>query len=128
MARSSLSSHFGARLRKLRTERGLSQATLAERIGISANHLGIIERGESSPTLETVEAIADALMVDPALLVTTEACADPWFASASLVLAAVQPRHHDLVSKLLAAFVEDPDPRPAARPSRRPRPRVRRHE
>lgn len=52
---------FGATVRRLRTERDLSQWELSERAGIHKNTPGLIERAERSPALETINAIAGAL-------------------------------------------------------------------
>jgi len=40
---------------------GLSQEELGEQSGLTRNYIGMIERGETSPTLDAVEAIALAL-------------------------------------------------------------------
>jgi transcriptional regulator with XRE-family HTH domain len=52
---------FGAVVRQLRLEQGLSQWELSERAGVHKNTPGLIERGERSPALETINAIAGAL-------------------------------------------------------------------
>ncbi|MEJ7786783.1 MAG: helix-turn-helix transcriptional regulator [Solirubrobacteraceae bacterium] len=52
---------LGAVVRRLRQERGMSQWELSERAGIHKNTPGLIERGERSPALETINAIAHAL-------------------------------------------------------------------
>lgn len=52
---------FGDRLRTLRKARGLSQEALAEKADTHFTYIGVIERGEQSPTLDTVEKIAKAL-------------------------------------------------------------------
>lgn len=51
------------RLKKLRTERGQSQAELAERAGLSQPAIGVIEAGQKSPTVRTLEKLAAALEV-----------------------------------------------------------------
>lgn len=51
----------GARIRAARLRRGLSQAAVAQLAGVSRTHFGQVERGQSSPTLVTLEAIAAAL-------------------------------------------------------------------
>jgi transcriptional regulator with XRE-family HTH domain len=51
------------RLRELREERGLSMRTLAQKSGLSANALSMIERGRTSPSVSTLYKIADALGV-----------------------------------------------------------------
>ena len=51
------------RLKKLRAERGLSQADLAERSGLTINDISRYERGAVSPSLENFVKIAKALEV-----------------------------------------------------------------
>lgn len=55
---------LGGQIRLIRKLRKMSQAQLAETAGISDNFVGLVERGERSPTLATVEHIANALNVD----------------------------------------------------------------
>jgi transcriptional regulator with XRE-family HTH domain len=52
---------FSGRLRKLRERRGLSQQELADMVGIHLSQLGRLERGVSTPSAETVLALAHAL-------------------------------------------------------------------
>jgi transcriptional regulator with XRE-family HTH domain len=52
---------FGLVVRRLREERGLSQEELGYRTGLHRNHVGQIERAELTPTLKSVEVIAEAL-------------------------------------------------------------------
>lgn len=54
---------FGERVAKLRHSVGLSQEELADRCGIHRTYIGAIERGEKSPTLNTIEKIANAMEV-----------------------------------------------------------------
>lgn len=56
-----LNQTFARSVRKLRHEQGLSQEDLGEQSGLTRNYIGMIERGETSPTLDAVEAIAKAL-------------------------------------------------------------------
>lgn len=53
----------GARLRRIRTERSLSQRALAQLAGISPNSVGLIERDEISPSVATLQNLATALSV-----------------------------------------------------------------
>jgi transcriptional regulator with XRE-family HTH domain len=59
---------FGAVVRALREERGLTQDQLAERAGVSATYVGFIERGDNIPTLTIILQIAMALKVRSAEL------------------------------------------------------------
>jgi DNA-binding XRE family transcriptional regulator len=54
---------FGTHVRALRTEKGLSQQTLALKAGISKNQVGNIERGEVNITLTTAVAISSILEI-----------------------------------------------------------------
>ena len=51
----------GRDIRAARKTKGLSQFRLAERSGLSADFIGKVERGTTSPSLESLQAIADAL-------------------------------------------------------------------
>lgn len=64
-----LARQFGLRLRRVRLESGLTQEDLAQRAGVDRTFPGRVERGETSPTLVTLVRLADALEVDPAVLV-----------------------------------------------------------
>ena len=59
---------IGQKVRFYRKAAGLRQEALAEAAGISTNYLGMIERGEKIPSLETFLAIANALSVSADLL------------------------------------------------------------
>ena len=51
---------FGARLRVLRKTHNLTQLELAEKIGLSTNFIGMIERGERNTTIDNVFKLAKA--------------------------------------------------------------------
>jgi len=52
---------FGRTVARLRRERGLSQEELAFRSGINRSYMGVIERGEKSPSLDTAAKVATGL-------------------------------------------------------------------
>lgn len=60
---SNISQQLGNRIRAFRTNLSISQEELAFKSGISPAHLGQIERGLKSPTITTIEKIANALNV-----------------------------------------------------------------
>lgn len=55
---------FANVLRDLRTRKDLTQRQLAEALGLSESAIGMYERGQREPELETLEAIADYFNVD----------------------------------------------------------------
>ncbi|HYQ79909.1 MAG TPA: helix-turn-helix transcriptional regulator [Anaeromyxobacteraceae bacterium] len=63
-----LLSKFAGNVRRLRARKKLSQKSLADRVGISVSYVSMLERGQRSPPLETVEKMARALGVSPASL------------------------------------------------------------
>lgn len=52
---------FGAAVRRLRQERGWSQETFAERVGVHRTYMGDVERGERNISLLNIGRIAVAL-------------------------------------------------------------------
>jgi transcriptional regulator with XRE-family HTH domain len=52
---------FGARVRQLRRERGVSQEALALDAGLDRSYIGGVERGERNISLENIAKIAKAL-------------------------------------------------------------------
>jgi transcriptional regulator with XRE-family HTH domain len=63
---------IGMRIAALRKLAGLSQEQLSERAGLQRTHVSRIEAGKYAVTIETVQAIAEALgmtvdLIDPAL-------------------------------------------------------------
>lgn len=55
---------FGARVRSLRLEAGISQEELAARAALHRTYVGSVERGERNISLANIHALADALGVD----------------------------------------------------------------
>lgn len=60
---------FGARLRALRAELGVSQDELARRTDIHPTAIGRLERGARQPGLQTILRLAHGLNIKPGRLV-----------------------------------------------------------
>lgn len=54
---------IGKNIRKFRISKGLRQEDIAERASLSTNYVGMIERGEKTPSLETFINIVNAIGV-----------------------------------------------------------------
>lgn len=61
---------FGQRVRELRVGMGVSQEALADRAGLHRTYVGSVERGERNVSLDAIWAMADALGVPAADLLT----------------------------------------------------------
>lgn len=59
---------FAANVRRYRKTAGLSQATLAERIGADRAHVSSMERAQQNVTIVTLWHVSEALGVRPAAL------------------------------------------------------------
>ena len=57
---------FGPTLRRVRTERGLTQEQLATITGLHRTEISLLERGQRKPLLETVVALCRGLGLTPA--------------------------------------------------------------
>lgn len=55
--------HVGERLREIRSELGLSIRALAEKSGLNVNTLSLIENGRTSPSVGTLQQLAQSLQV-----------------------------------------------------------------
>ncbi len=54
---------IGANIRKCRLSKNMRQEDLAEKANLSVTYIGMIERGEKTPSLETLIAILNAIGV-----------------------------------------------------------------
>jgi transcriptional regulator with XRE-family HTH domain len=60
-------------LRALRKEQKLSQKVLARKARVSVSYVSMLERGERTPSLDTIETLAKALRVSPLYLLQERA-------------------------------------------------------
>ena len=58
-----ISKKIGLKIKLLRNKISISQEELGFRAGVSKQQIGLIERGESSPTIDTLDQIAHALEI-----------------------------------------------------------------
>lgn len=63
-------SSIGRNIRYYRLEQDLRQEDLAEATGLSGNYIGMVERGEKIPSLETLVAILNVLHISADMVLT----------------------------------------------------------
>lgn len=61
----SLRKAFGFTLRRLRQDRGLSQESLGFESGYHRTYISLLERGQKSPSLQTIFTLSKALNIEP---------------------------------------------------------------
>jgi transcriptional regulator with XRE-family HTH domain len=64
----SLTQAVSQNLKTTRLRKKLSQEALAEKAGLSVSYISMLERGQRSPPLDTLESLAGALGVPPTQL------------------------------------------------------------
>jgi transcriptional regulator with XRE-family HTH domain len=65
VGRMSLTDTVAQNLRALRARQKLSQQAVAKKAKVSVSYVSMLERGERTPPLETLEVLAKALGVSP---------------------------------------------------------------
>lgn len=61
MKRADLSINIGKNIRKFRLSADISQESLSMSAGLTPSYIGILERGEKCPTIDTLYKICEAL-------------------------------------------------------------------
>lgn len=56
---------IGLLIKEARTQQGLTQDKLAEKLSVSESFVGQLERGEAMPSVETLQLIITELNIDP---------------------------------------------------------------
>ena len=57
---------FGSRIQELRKKNNLTQSELAEKIGLSTNFIGMVERGERNTSVDKIFKLAKAFNISRA--------------------------------------------------------------
>lgn len=55
--------NFGSRIQELRKKNNLTQSELAEKMGLSTNFIGMVERGERNTSVDKIFKLAKAFNI-----------------------------------------------------------------
>ena len=108
---------IGERILALRTERGLSQQKLAKRMGVARTTIGELESGQTAaPAAETLLGLAEALEVDPWVIVYGRTRETPKDTPTPLIelfrlFAAMPPLYQDLLLRFAREMAIEPVPK-----------------
>ncbi|MGE5588383.1 MAG: helix-turn-helix domain-containing protein [Clostridia bacterium] len=92
--------HTGGRIRRLRRLRRMTQEELGELAGLHVSYIGQLERGQRTPSVKTLDAIAKALQVDPALLVKSVGDDESPVEDLLTLVAGASPEQVQLITKI----------------------------
>lgn len=104
-----LAKEFAERLRQLRTQSEFTQERLAEKSGLSVDSIRRLERGAFSPTLSTLQKIAQGLSTTVAEMLGSEDEATEAEDLRRLYdyLATLRPEQHRLALRVLRAMFDE---------------------
>ena len=97
------------RLSKIRKEKGLTQAQLAEKANLTNNYISNIETQHSIPSLETLVKICNALEITPndLLMGTVQTSSEYLLQESFEKFSQCTPKERRLINKFIAAFLEE---------------------
>jgi transcriptional regulator with XRE-family HTH domain len=100
--------HIGARIKYFRKKAHLSQEELAELTELSRVFIGFVERGEKTPSIESIVSIANALNVsaDDLLFGNLIVSNSPHYAPEYELLADCTSEETDIILKCMAYLKE----------------------
>ncbi len=64
--------NIGPKVKKLREQQDITQETLADKVGLTQSFISKLENGELTPSLKSLEKIAEALGVEVAELISNK--------------------------------------------------------
>ena len=96
---------FGATVSEKRKLLGISQETLAERVGISQESLSRMEKGFIAPRFERLQLFADALMCSISDLFRGQSEAGEWAAAMEKIISPLSDRDQREVVAVLTKIV-----------------------
>ena len=98
---------IGTMIREKRNSQHLTQEELAEKVNLSAGMIGQIERGETMPSVENLDAIIQELCIDPRPLLGDTPPSNTELAELYMIASRMKPDQQHLLLKIARAIRED---------------------
>lgn len=104
---------IGARIKAARKALKMTQAEVAERVGIDPSFFGQVERGANIPSIKTLFAVAATVRVEPADLLPTLHPAKPGrpkdtsATALSSVLSSLKPRKRHVLMSVVRDLADE---------------------
>ena len=110
MAHKALEEIIGRNIARYREAAGLTQTTLAEKIGISTAFVSRVERGQKRMKVETLYATAKALDVSVDALLSTDSSAAQ-LANINQLLAGQSDEYLEGIERMIRVCIEEFEPK-----------------
>ena len=110
MAHEALEEIIGRNIARYRETAGLTQATLAEKIGISTAFVSRVERGQKRMKVETLYATAKALNVSVDALLSSDSSAAQ-LANINQLLASQSDEYLEGIERMIRVCIEEFEPK-----------------
>lgn len=94
-------------IREKRNSQHLTQEELAEKVNLSTGMIGQIERGETMPSIESLDAIIKELSIDPRSLFGDTPSSSTELAELYMIASRMNPDKQHLLLKIARAIRED---------------------
>lgn len=95
----------GERIRILRQNKHLTQEQLGELAGLNPNYVGQVERGQRTPSVNAIHALAEALGVDPGFLLMSPDKSASSISNLMALIALATPEQVELITKIAETVV-----------------------
>ena len=97
----------GTMIREKRSGQRLTQEELAEKVGLSTGMIGQIERGETMPSIESLDAIIKELCIDPRSLFGDTPPSNTELAELYMIASRMNSDQRHLLLKIARAIREE---------------------
>lgn len=102
-----LGEKIGVMIREKRNSQRLTQEGLAEKVNLSTGMIGQIERGETMPSIESLDVIIKELGIDPRSLFGDMPSSNTELAELYMIASRMNPDQQHLLLKIARAIRDD---------------------